>query len=344
MRGAFAAAAVVAIAALPDRDDPRLATASFLAELRPASAAAARFEFADPLRLDWHFIPRDRHGLPLREMDAAERRATHRLLRSLLSPLGYERALGVIELESVLRRIENNPGRDPGAYWVSVFGEPATAADTGSPTAPARRPAPFMVRFEGHHLSLNWTGAPTGEVSATPFFIGANPAEVLDGEDAGRRLLSSFETKARALIHVLGPELRARCIVAASAPADVLFGPGATPPDLAAGLDLAAMPAAAAEMARQLAAEMFSHVMDAARPEARPSLLPDGKPVDGRFAWAGGLAEGMPHYWRLVLGDDVIEFDNTQNGANHVHLLWRNMGQDFAAGWLTRHHQEQHRR
>ncbi|MBM4015110.1 MAG: DUF3500 domain-containing protein [Planctomycetes bacterium] len=341
MRSVITAGAAVALAALLPDEAPRVAAARCIAALRPESAAAARFDFVDPLRLDWHFIPRERRGVPLRALDDAERRATHRLLRSLLSPLGYERALGVIELEAVLRDIEGNPGRDPGAYWLSVFGDPAPLADGSG--------APWMVRFEGHHLSLQWTGTPGGELAATPFFLGANPAEVRTGDAAGRQLLGSFEVAARELAQSLDAPQRARCLLAAVAPADVLFGPGQSPPDLAAGIPWTELSPLQQEQAHRLAAAVFDHVAPAARPAARPAETertdrPQPNSASNRFAWAGSLSPGEPHYWRLVLGRDVIEYDNTQNGANHTHLLWRHVVQDFAAGWLKRHHDQQHRR
>ncbi len=337
MRGVITAAAALALAALPPEEAPRAAATNYLAALRPDSAAAARFDFADPMRLDWHFIPRERRGVPLRALDDDERRATHRLLRSFLSPLGYERALGVIELEAVLREIENNPGRDPGAYWISVFGDPAPLADGSG--------APWMVRFEGHHLSLQWTGTPAGELAATPFFLGANPAEVRHGDAAGRQLLGSFEVAARELLLSLDATQRSRGVIAAEAPADVLFGPGQPSPDLSAGIPLADLAPGQLELASRLAAAMFDHVAPAGRPAARPVVDRATKAAPaGRFAWAGGSTPGAPNYWRLVVEQDVIEFDNTQNGANHIHLLWRHVAQDFAAGWLKQHHEKQHGR
>ena len=314
-------AITVVIAAPADDAAERAAVRSFLTELRPESRAKALFAFDDPHRLDWHYIPRERVGLPLSAMNDAERRATHALLRRLLTPSGYGRANGVIELEGVLREIENNPSRDPGAYFVSFFGNSSNTATDAEP---------WTFRFEGHHLALNFSGTKEGGVQPTPLFLGANPAEVLTGPHAGFKLLAPHEELARALVKSLTPEQRKKAVIAETAPADVLFGPGkAADPDMKEGLLLTSLTPAQLEIERELLRAVGSDVaMDA----------PSDPPTTTRFVWAGGMEPGQGHYWRLAGPDDVLEYDDTQNDANHVHFLWRDRKNDFAADWLARHH------
>jgi hypothetical protein len=40
----------------------------FLAALSPEQRAKATFQFSDDERMNWHFIPKERNGLTLREM------------------------------------------------------------------------------------------------------------------------------------------------------------------------------------------------------------------------------------------------------------------------------------
>ena len=63
--------------------------------------------------------------------------------------------------------------------------------------------------------------------------------------------------------------------------------------------------------------------------------------IDGiRFAWAGGMERGQPHYYRLQGPTFLVEYDNTQDGANHVHTVWRDFDGDFGEDLLRRHYRE----
>ncbi|MBL8841713.1 MAG: DUF3500 domain-containing protein [Planctomycetes bacterium] len=311
----------------------RAALADYLAQLRPESRAQAQFAFADPQRLDWHFIPRERRGLPLAAMALPERLATDALLRQFLNTRGYLRVQGVLELEEELREAEQAAGRDGlwrdrERYFVSLFGDLAASE-------------PWGMRFEGHHLSLQFTGVPGSGVAVTPLFLGANPAQVRRGGRAGLTLLGSIETAARALLHALTPEQRASAVIAATAPADVLFGPGQAPPDRTAGVALDRLGDVATARLIELILELPFADLGVAQPEPLDDALDQGGPADGRFVWAGGGEVGAPHYWRLWLGSQVVEWDDTQDGANHVHLLVRDVRHDFASGWLADHRRQE---
>jgi hypothetical protein len=305
----------------------RAAARAFLAALRPESRQRACFGFDDPLRLDWHFVPRERQGLPLGAMSDDERRAAHALLRAFLAPRGYGRVLGVIELEGVLRELEKNPGRDPGRYFFSVFGDVGGGEE-------------WSLRVEGHHLALNFTGEGVDGLAPTPFFLGANPAEVRSGPRAGFKLLAPHEEQARALVKSLTPDQLAKARIAETAPADVLFGPGKpVAPDPDQGLSLGQLTGEQLGLARALVAELVDVVAPAGGAPLPPIAAvgtADALALT-RFAWAGGLEPGQGHYWRLSGPRFVFEYDDTQDGANHVHFLWRDPQDDFAAAWLARH-------
>jgi len=318
---------IAAALALPDRaadGAARAAAGRFVAALAPASREQATLPFDDARRFDWHFIPRERGGLPLGAMAEGERRAAHELLRALLSPRGYLRVQGVVTLEEVLQEREFAAGRDgayrdPGRYFFTLFGE--TGGD-----------GPWMARVEGHHLALNFTGDAEHGVATTPFFLGANPAEVRTGAKAGFSLLADVDERARRLLEALSDEQRRAAIVAATAPADVLFGPQAPqPPAADEGVALKGADAAIARLVGELLESVTGDVA-----VAPPVAIEAAQ----RFVWAGGRAVGDGHYWRLQGERVVVEYDQTQDGANHAHLLWRDPRNDFGRDWLARHHRE----
>ena len=57
-----------------------------------------------------------------------------------------------------------------------------------------------------------------------------------------------------------------------------------------------------------------------------------------RFGWAGGTEVGEPHYYRIQGPTFLIEYDNVQNSANHVHTIWRDFDGDFGRDLLKDHY------
>src|SRR6478736_395920 len=160
-------------------DDMTGAASAWLAALSPEQRAIAVIELTSNERENWHYVPKARAGLPLAKMDAAQRQLARALLASGLSQHGLLQADSVIALERVLRATENSDRRDETLYYLKVFGTTAKNAQWG-------------WRVEGHHLSVNFTVA-GGHISATPNFVGANPAEVRTGPQAGQRVLAAEE-------------------------------------------------------------------------------------------------------------------------------------------------------
>ncbi len=302
----------------------------FRSQLDEPQRAKLCFGFDAPARLEWGFVPGDRKGLALGELDERRRVAAHELLAALLSTQGYLKVTGIVELENTLRELEHNPARDPGRYWLAYFGEPGVGA--------------WSVRFEGHHVSLQVAGEGEAVLGLTPFFLGTNPATLRSGPRAGLRLLRREEEFARELYTGLEPALRARATLAGAVPADVVLGPGrAAPFEKLEGLPFAALPPAARALAERLLDEIVGdYALELAAPaRARLSAL---APEQLGFAWCGGTAEGEPHYWRISTPDAAFELDNVQGGANHVHRLWRERAGDFGGDALREHYAAEHRR
>jgi Protein of unknown function (DUF3500) len=169
----------------------RASVERLLAALPQESREQAMRPFDDRDRTDWHYTPRSRNGLALKDMGKAGRDATHALLRTPLSTAGYRKAVNIIELEIVLREIEMFGWmRDPERYHVTVYGTPD-------------RSKPWGWRFEGHHLSLNFTLAGDKLAVDAPSFFGANPAMVASGPRMGLRALGEEHDAGWALLESL---------------------------------------------------------------------------------------------------------------------------------------------
>src|SRR5436305_1538503 len=70
--------------------------------LSPEQQAKCGFPFKDEERLNWHFIPRERKGLPIKEMTPDQRKLAMALLATGLSAKGLEKATTIMSLEQVL--------------------------------------------------------------------------------------------------------------------------------------------------------------------------------------------------------------------------------------------------
>jgi hypothetical protein len=307
-------------AAGSDTSAAATAAQDFLSTLNEREQAAATFSFGDRERFNWTYVPRRRAGIPLRAMNAEQQAAAFGLVGSGLSERGVELAHGVIELEGVLRR-------DQGLYFVTLFGVPGAA--------------PWGWRFEGHHISVNTTELGSHGQIVAPLFIGADPARVPRGPNAGMRLLADEEDLAFELLHMLDPQQRERAIIAARTSGDIVTrSDPAVRPMAFAGLPAAAMTAAQQRQLRRLL-ELYAHRM--ADEAAREQLDRIERAGFGRlhFAWAGSARPGAPHYYRIHGPTVLVEYDNTQNNANHIHTVWRDLENDFG-GDLLREHYSQH--
>ncbi len=186
------------------------AARAFLATLEPAQRTKAQFAFDAEERFNWHFTPVPRAGLPLKQMTAPQRDAAFALLHVGLSEKGYTKAEAIRALEPILAEIEQNPvRRDPELYFVTIFGDPTPDGTWG-------------WRYEGHHISQNWTIVKGQSIASSPQFFGSNPAEVRSGPKKGLRVLGAEEDLARALLQSLTDAQRAKAVVSPDAPDDIL--------------------------------------------------------------------------------------------------------------------------
>ncbi|MDG2281784.1 MAG: DUF3500 domain-containing protein [Longimicrobiales bacterium] len=309
------------------------AAEAFLQALDDDQRVAATFGFHDDERTRFHFIPIEmfeRQGVMLAEMDDAQRDRAHDLLQAGLSQRGYMTATQVMELEDVLLALEGGQrfARDRDEYLISIFGTPSAGQDWG-------------WRFEGHHISLHFTVVGGDVAVVTPAFVGANPAEVQEGPQAGRRVLGDREDAGRALVQALNAAQRTETIIDVEAPRDILTGaePVVGPLDRV-GIEAGMLTNEQQGILFDLIDVYLSMMSDEIADHRRDRLLADDTDAI-RFAWAGSTEPGEPHYYRVQGRTFLIEYDNTQNGANHIHSVWREFDGDFGRD-LLREHRNQH--
>lgn len=309
----------------------RLADAAsfFLDSLDDGHRGLAQLSFDDDERRRWHYTPRGRAGLAMADMSRPQAKAAHHLLSAALRLPSYAGVVTVMGLEDVLEVLEGGgTDRHAGDYWLAMFGRPGDDA--------------WGWRFEGHHVSLNYTVA--GErVAASPLFLGANPAHVTSGTATVLRPLGREEDLALALLDSLDGRQRARAVFSDEPPPDIVTGERA---DVAAGLEPmgvsgADLPGSPGEILRTLAATFLERLPEEL---ARPRLvaLESGGAEDLHFAWAGEVALDRPHYYRLQGPDLLAELDDTEAGGNHVHTVLRHPDDDFGAHALRAHRQAYH--
>lgn len=299
---------------------------AFLNALTPEQRAKATFEFQDEERLNWHFIPRDRKGLASKDMTPPQKHLAHALLAAGLSQRGYIKATTIMSLEDILRILENDNGvrRNPEGYYFSIFGQPKPKGVWG-------------FRIEGHHLSLNFTVV-NGKVQGSPNFLGANPAEVKEGPRKGLRVLHREEDLARDLLKSLTPEQKAIAIISKEAYKDILTGAErkAALKGQPSGLSAAKMTPKQRELLILLCEEYAENLPSQIASYRRRQIQNAGTNLF--FAWAGGEERGQPHYYRVQAPTFLIEYDNTQNNANHIHSVWRDFEGDFGLDLLKEHY------
>jgi hypothetical protein len=302
------------------------AARQFLDRLTPAQLKQAVYPLESSERENWHYVPMGRKGVPLATLDPKQRAAAMALLQSGTSARGYWKATTIMSLETILRAIEHSTIRDPEKYYFTIFGAPEDER--------------WAWRVEGHHLSLSFTVV-GGELATTPAFFGANPARV---KSTGLRTLAKEEDLARELLVSLDAKQRKQAIITTTAPADIITSDERKVDPLAPkGLAAADMTPAQSEKLLALVGEYLRNMPDAhaARELAR---LEQAGTTRIHFAWAGGAASGQPHYYRVQGPTFLIEYDNTQGGANHIHSVWRGFDRDFGRDLLREHYRSAHGR
>lgn len=300
------------------------AAKAFLAGLDKQQIEKARFPFDSDQRTNWGYVPRDRKGIPMEDLNQKQTALVRDLLKTALSDPGLKKVDAIMALEAFLAEIEKRPAlRNPKAYFTSVFGEPSARGT-------------WAWRFEGHHLSLNYTLVDGKAVTVTPSFLAANPAEVtIDHEMKGTRPLHEEEDLARALATTL-MENGKNAVFSEKPPREILTG------EHRAVKQLEPVGIKAAEMTdtqRQALMGLIEVYTNRHRKELAASEIKAIKAdlENLRFGWAGGLERGAPYYYRIQGTTFLVEVANVQNNGNHIHTTWRDTAKDFGRDLLGDH-------
>jgi hypothetical protein len=317
-----------------DRTPPggaRATAEAFASSVSDADRGRTLYGFDEAERHTFNYVPMVRGGLPLQDMSDAQKGQAQALLRHVLSDDGYARTQQIITHESILRALEMERGvkgyerRDPGHYYLALFGTPA--ADS-----------PWGWRFEGHHLSVNVTHAGDAAAVVAPLFFGANPARVPSGPHEGLRLLALEEDLARALVTSLDQGQRGRAVIAPETTNDIVTTTVPKVDGLSTeGLPAGEMTAAQRAQLRQIV-DVYAARLSLREAKAQLERI-DAAGFDTlHFAWAGGLESGQKHYYRIHGPTVLIEYDNSQNDGNHIHTVWRDLQNDFGGDLLRKHY------
>ena len=305
------------------------AASTWLESLNPDQLDKATFEYLDGERVFWYYPPLNRHGLAIRDMNEIQRHLAFSIMETCLDKHAFAQAKQIIELESILGKIEASHGiksfaRDPELYYFTVFGNPKSND-------------PWGWRVEGHHVSLHFSIWNDKVISTTPFFFGSNPAEVKEGPHKGLRVLSDREDLGFELIQSLDSSQQKQSIIFEEAPYDILlynstkaFFPKEE------GLIGSKMSGVQKELFMSLIIEYVNDV----RPEIAKDKLSmvNELGIDNfHFAWGGGTSKGHKHYYRIHCGDFIVEYDNRQGDGNHIHSVLRDTENDFANDVLRDH-------
>ena len=303
------------------------AATNFLASLTPEQRQRATFTFDSAERMRWHFVPQfERNGLQIREMTEPQRKLAHELLKTGLSARGYTTYTQIMQLENILKAQEkgSGPTRDPEGYRFSVFGTPSAKGAWG-------------WRVEFHHVSLHFDVVNGTAISSTPSFAGANPAEVKDGPQKGQRTLATLEDTARALVTALDEPQRKAAIFTNVALNDIVTENALDIKPLSPdGIKASAMTPAQRDQLMKIL-DAYAGLMTADIAADRMAKVKKAGIENIAFAWAGSIERGQKHYYRVQGPTFLIEFDNTQNDANHVHSVWRDFNGDFGRDLLREH-------
>lgn len=305
----------------------------FLSSLDDKLKEKAQYPYEDDERFNWWYIPRSRNGLPFRDMNAQQRAAAMALLKVSLSDQGYQKASGILALESILRDVEgrdaNDTYRNAQNYYFTIFGTPA--ANT-----------PWGWRIEGHHLSLNFSSVKGLIESATPSFMGANPAVVPQGPEKGKAVLRQETDLGFLLVNSLSSEQLKVAKLSDRAYPEILTSNDkkAEQPE-PKGLPYTSLKDDQKKIFMQLLDVYVTNYQLGFSNKLMAKIRKAG--IENlSFAWAGALQPGSGYYYRIQGPMLLIEYDNTQNNANHVHSVVRDLTNDFAEDILREHYQKEH--
>lgn len=310
----------------------------FLNSLSDEIKAKTLFSLEDTERFNMNYVPIPRAGATFHDFNETQKKAALDLLRASLSEEGFRKSQEIMELEKVLRIIENNdndkmpdgrPRRDPLNYHFCIFGKPS-------------EDEPWGWRFEGHHLSLNFTSTDGIITSSTPTFFGTNPGIVRSTEYKGREVLKKEAQLGFSLLHSMSQEQLKTVVFTDVAPHDIITTTKRKVEQLESiGIAYRDLSKNQKKIFMELLELYINNYEHGFAEGFRDKITKAG--IDNlKFAWAGSHQPGKGHYFRIQGPSLLIEYDNTQNNANHVHTVVRDLTNDYGEDVLKDHYEKEH--
>ncbi len=303
--------------------------ATFINSLNEQQKNITLFSFNELNRYEWHYVPPTqipRRGIAIKDLGSNQKESVYLLLQAFLSKEGYDKTKSIMALENVLQGLEpNNKNRISENYFIAIYGMPDKDSIWG-------------WKFSGHHLALNFTVI-KDKIAFAPFFFGANPATVKSGMQKGLRVLRVEEDLGFELLNSLTQSQKQKAIFRLEAFSEIVTtnSVSATPMN-PTGIFAKDMALEQKTILNKLITAYLSSMpptlakrrMNKIRNENMDSLC---------FGWAGDTVPGKPHYYKVQGKTFLIEFDNTQNNANHIHTVWRDFKGDYGLDLLKEHFQ-----
>jgi hypothetical protein len=306
----------------------------FISLLDDDAKKKLQFEFTDAERYNWKFVPTSRKGISLHNLDSKQKAAGFALLKLSLASQGYKKSSDIIALEGILLEVEgrekDDTYRDPLNYYFSIFGTPSDKGLWG-------------WRFEGHHLALNFSSADGKIKSSTPTFMGANPATVPSGDQKGKQTLKQETELGFKLVNSLSADQLKAARFSTTALPEIVSGNSRKAELLEPkGISYKELTPAQKTIFDELL-NVYVKNYELGFSKTLMEKIQKAGVENLSFAWAGSLQPGEGHYYRIQGPMLLIEYDNTQTNANHVHTAVRDLTNDFAEDILKEHYSKEHK-
>lgn len=310
---------------------------AFLSSLTPELKNETQRPFDHDQRTSFHYVPMDRPGPTFHDFNGKQKAAAMDLLKASLSKQGFEKSTDIMQLENVLHKLENhtdeNPTgrthRDPLNYHFLIYGDPSSKN-------------PWGWKIEGHHVSFSFTSATGKIISSTPSFLGSNPALVMSGTEKGKEVLKRESALGFKLVNSLDTNQLAKARFSDDAPAEIMTGnqrkAGVLEPR---GIQRQELTTEQQKIFDELVQTFLDNYETHFAHDFKHKIEESGWDKLS-FAWAGSMTPGKGHYYRIENDVVLIEYDNTQNNANHVHTVVRDLTNDFGEDLLKEHYEHDH--
>jgi hypothetical protein len=308
----------------------------FISLLKADQQKKTLYPFDTDERYHFAYVPlNNRKGISINELNAAQQQALMDLLKTALSTETVKKVKDIMQLEDLLKELEHRQPddhyRDPGKYHLTIFGIPAANTIWG-------------WRFEGHHVAFNFSANKNELIAGTPGFLGSNPAIVQDGPQKNKEVLKEETDKGFALLQALSPEERQKAVTSTTAPGEIITGADRKAMiDRPTGIRYNEMKPASQQLLLALI-RVYVHRFTKLFAESMLKDIQEAGLNNLWFTWSGSTEHtpGKPYYYRIQGPAIIIEYDNSQNNANHIHTVVRDLKRDFGGDPLLEHYRAGH--